>query len=434
MGAEAGPDRTSLSKLLLTARLPRYTGGQYSLVRAVFAIGLMGYLLGVLPEAAWYYSSQGLLRGTPPGAIFGLVPSVLMFNDSPVFVTLLVLFAALLTIPLAAGWFDRVSAALLWYVLASLHWRWPAASDATLPLIGWLLLAHVLTPPRPYGAWSGRHRADAGASWRMPLRLHVLAWMLLALAYSATGLTRLTAGPALAEHAGALAETINARVFSLVGLGDFATMALRAGLVALTLAVVAVEVAFVPLALSDRTRPLVWCWTLIVHQVLLGSVLAGQTHPGLLMLHVFCFDPAWIRPRASGTTDLVFYNARCGLCHACVRFLLSEDWKGAAFRYAAGDSQTAHRVAERAGRAALGNHLAVLVADGRLLVRSTAALHLLHRIGGLWSVLADIAALVPRVVRDPIYCLLAGAVRRLYHRPAGTCPVADDQLHHRFEE
>ena len=399
-----------------TGAMSQYTGGQYSLIRVVFGLCLLGYLLEKVPAAPWLYSDLGPFGDGQAQPIFGLIPNILALGGGPVVVRLLVAFAMLLTIPLCLGRFDRLAASAIWYILAALHWRNPLGSDPGLPFVGWLLLAHVLMPPGAYGSWSARHLADGAARWRMPRVLHAAVWSLLAGGYAVAGLAKLGGNPqaysdalALAAHGGRVRVEI---------LGELARALPQAAFPIIAAVVLVTELAFAPLALSARLRPVVWCWTLVVHQAVLGTAFLGQANLGMLMLHLFCFDPAWVKPRAAGTTDTVIYDGGCGLCHYFVRFLVAEDWSGSAFRFAARASAAAQPPAEGAvDREKLGDYVAVRTADGRLLVRSTAVLHVLHRLGGMWAVVADIAALVPRVFRDVAYGVVAGAGRRTCRVP-----------------
>lgn len=49
------------------------------------------------------------------------------------------------------------------------------------------------------------------------------------------------------------------------------------------------------------------------------------------MIHLFTWDPGWIRPLRTGTERL-FYDGHCGLCQRSVRLILAEDATGSAFR------------------------------------------------------------------------------------------------------
>jgi predicted DCC family thiol-disulfide oxidoreductase YuxK len=76
--------------------------------------------------------------------------------------------------------------------------------------------------------------------------------------------------------------------------------------------------------------------------------------------------------------------------------------------------------------------MVLLDADGHLLTRSTAFLRVLHSLGGAWRVLAAIIGLVPAVIRDAAYDLVARTRRRLFSAPAQACPILPPPLRSRF--
>jgi len=70
-----------------------------------------------------------------------------------------------------------------------------------------------------------------------------------------------------------------------------------------------------------------------MHVGLLVLVNFSDLTAGMLILHFFTFDPAWIpSPRAQGQT--IFFDGTCGLCHGFVRFVLREDRSAEPFSFA----------------------------------------------------------------------------------------------------
>jgi predicted DCC family thiol-disulfide oxidoreductase YuxK len=83
-------------------------------------------------------------------------------------------------------------------------------------------------------------------------------------------------------------------------------------------------------------------------------------------------------------------------------------------------------------RETLPDSVAVLAADGRLLVRSSAVLYVLQRLGGFWGVPAALGRLVPVPLRDRLYDAAARLRRRLFAAPPETCPLVPPPLRGRF--
>ncbi len=123
-----------------------------------------------------------------------------------------------------------------------------------------------------------------------------------------------------------------------------------------------------------------------------------------------------------GTSERIFFDGDCGLCHRWVRFALARDRGRELFRFAPLAGPTFAAEVPAADRRGLPDSLVVRTAEGRLLVRSSAALHVLRRIGGPWRVLAAGLGLVPRGLRDRGYDQIARLRRRLFAKPASACP------------
>jgi predicted DCC family thiol-disulfide oxidoreductase YuxK len=75
----------------------------------------------------------------------------------------------ILLIPAAAfaiGFYDRIAAVLLAGGLIALEGR-----DAFA--VVWLLVAHLVLPPAPYGSWSAVGRPNPDGNWRMPIAVQI---------------------------------------------------------------------------------------------------------------------------------------------------------------------------------------------------------------------------------------------------------------------
>jgi predicted DCC family thiol-disulfide oxidoreductase YuxK len=135
----------------------------------------------------------------------------------------------------------------------------------------------------------------------------------------------------------------------------------------------------------------------------------------------------------SDAREIVFYDGGCALCHGAVRFLVARDRDGSRFRFApiGGALFRAELSAEE--RAGLPDAIVVRGADGRLLVRSAAALRLGARLGGAYAALARVFALVPERVRDWLYDAVARSRYRVFGRVADACPVIPPEQRARFD-
>ncbi len=407
-----------------------WTGGQCSLVRAAFGAYLFVHFAQLTPWAAELFSDRGLLPDGQASPLLHLFPNILAVWDGPVFVTAVVGVAAGLSLLFAAGWWDRVAAVLLWYIWACLHGRMPLIANPGLPYVGWLLLAHACLPPAPYGSWAARGRADPGNGWQMPEGIFCVAWILMALGYTYSGLTKLDSPSWL--DGSAIARVLD-NPLARSGPVREAVLALPTGVLRLmTWGAFVAELSFAPLALVPRLRPWLWGLMALMHLGLIVLIDFADLSLGMLMLHLFTFNPAWVRPRPAPATETIFYDGQCGLCHRAVRFVLAEDRAGDTFRFAPLGGQAFRAAVPEAERTRLPDSLVVVTAGGTVLTRSAAVRHILQRLGGLWRVFAGVAGIVPVRVLDRVYDGVARLRLRLFARPAAACPLLPKYLRQRF--
>ncbi len=129
----------------------------------------------------------------------------------------------------------------------------------------------------------------------------------------------------------------------------------------------------------------------------------------------------------------LFYDGRCALCHKAVRLAVRHDRGRPPVRFAPIGGPSFERLLASLGRPELPDSLLVLTASGELLVRSEAALYLARRAGSPWRLVALLAGLVPRAVRDSLYDFVAGRRRRWFGRTEEICPVMPPELRQRFD-
>jgi predicted DCC family thiol-disulfide oxidoreductase YuxK len=406
-----------------------WSGGQYSLFRALLGAYLLVHHARLLPWAAQAFAGAGR-SADPPNPWARLFPNLLALHDGPAIVRALLVLGGLAALLLALGAFDRIAAVVLAYIGACLLGRNPLIASPASPLLGGLLLAHALVPGAPYGSWKARGRADPRGGWAMPRPLFLAAWIVVALGYGYRGLTRLTSpswidGTALA---GALAGPL-ARPGPL---RDLLLLLPPAALGSITWGGLGLDLLFAPLALWRRLRPWVWLGQTAAHVGLLVLFDFADLALALLLVQLFIFDPAWVRPRGA-RTERLFYDGHCALCHGTVRFVLAEDRAGTALDFAPLQGPRLEAAVGPAVATGLPDSLALLTEDRRLLVRSSAVAHVLARLGGLWRVLGALLAAIPRPARDAAYSAVARARHRVFGRRADLCPIVPEDLRGRFD-
>ncbi|MBY0359422.1 MAG: DCC1-like thiol-disulfide oxidoreductase family protein [Candidatus Obscuribacterales bacterium] len=405
-----------------------WTGGQYSLYRFVFGLYLLIHFSALIPWGAEVFSNAGAMPASA-SPVLKIFPNMFALCDSPLFVTGVLTVAAGLSMLLAVGYRDRLAAIGLWYVWACLFGRNPLIANPGLPYVGLLLLVHACLPSAPYGSVGAHKRVDPRGGWFLPQSIFVVVWILMAVGYSYSGYTKLVS-PSWVE--GTAIEHVLNNPLSRPGFGR-ETMLLLPSVVLnfMTWAAIGLELLYVPLSFVRRLRPWIWFLMLSMHLGLMLLIDFADLSFGMVVLHLFTFDPAWVRPRGAHARDLVLYDGQCGLCHGAVRFLLAEDRaEGGAFIFAPLESDSGK--AALSGIANLPDSIVVKRVDGRILYRSAAVLYLLQRLGGAWHVFAFFARFVPAVLRDTVYDGIAKVRRQLFAKPGDACPILPPDLRKRF--
>jgi len=275
-----------------TDRLGRngVTLASYEVFRAALGAYLLLHFAALVPWGRELFSRAGMLPDAAASPLAALFPNVLAVADSPAAVGALLGVSLVASVCLAAGWRDRLAALVLCYALACLVGRNPLIANPSLPYVGWLLLAHALVGP-------GRAARRAGA-WRLPAPVFACAWLVMAAGYSYSGLCKL-GSPAWLDG-GALAAVLENPLARPTPLRE-ALLALPAPpLRAATWGALALELGFLPLALVARLRPWLWLAMVGMHLSLLALIDFADLTAGMLLLHLYTLDPAWLhRVRAA---------------------------------------------------------------------------------------------------------------------------------------
>jgi predicted DCC family thiol-disulfide oxidoreductase YuxK len=405
-----------------------WTANQYRLFRGLLGIYLFVHFAQLLPWAAEVFSNDGMLPDAAQSPLFGIVPNLLTLVDTPGFVVGMVVAAGIASLAFACGYYDKLAALFLWYVLACLFGRNPLIANPALPYVGWMLLAHLVVPSLPRGPLP-EMRTSTTAPWEIPKPLFAASWIVLALAYSYSGYTKLLSPSWVSGDAiGYVLQNPLARDYFL---RDW-FLALPAGaLPLLTWSVMGIELVFAPLALFSRLRPILWSAMFVVQLGFLFLLNFADLTIPMLLFHLLTFDPSWIAAKQPDARVVIYYDGNCGLCHRVVRFVLAEDREGK-FVFSPLQGETFKRAVDENVRNTLPDSFVVIDESGRMLLRSAAVIHLASRLGGLWRVLGAAIAVVPKLVLDQGYRFV-GAIRHwLFDKPCAYCPTVPTELRERF--
>ncbi len=123
----------------------------------------------------------------------------------------------------------------------------------------------------------------------------------------------------------------------------------------------------------------------------------------------------------AATSPILFFDGECGFCDRAVRFAMSRDVHGR-LHAATLTGETAQRALQPFAAMLVGIDSTVLYlpADGShpasVQLHSDAALSVLRLLGGGWSLLGMVGALVPRALRDTAYKAFARRRFQLFGR------------------
>lgn len=128
---------------------------------------------------------------------------------------------------------------------------------------------------------------------------------------------------------------------------------------------------------------------------------------------------------------VILFDGVCNLCNAAVRTVVRHDDRGV-FRLAPLQSAVGQEILRRHDLPTDEFDSVVLVADGAVHTRSTAALRVCRRLDLPWSLLSPLLV-VPAPLRDPFYDLVARLRYRVFGR-TDECQVPSPAVRERFAE
>jgi len=125
--------------------------------------------------------------------------------------------------------------------------------------------------------------------------------------------------------------------------------------------------------------------------------------------------------------SLLLYDGTCGFCAASVQWVLAHDRQGT-LRFAPLQGETARPLLARHPELVNVDSVVWVGESGEVRVRSAAALAVARYLGGGWSVVARLAALIPRPLRDWGYDLIARHRHKLTRNaPECLLPTAEEK-------
>ncbi|NBC06848.1 MAG: DUF393 domain-containing protein [Bacteroidetes bacterium] len=126
---------------------------------------------------------------------------------------------------------------------------------------------------------------------------------------------------------------------------------------------------------------------------------------------------------------ILLFDGVCNLCNSSVQFILKRD-KQQAFRFASLQSEEGQEVLGQFEDKPEDLSSVVLVEDGKLYARSTAALRATRWLSGAWPLLYGFIVL-PRPLRDAVYDWIARNRYRWFGKKE-QCMIPSPELKSRF--
>lgn len=124
---------------------------------------------------------------------------------------------------------------------------------------------------------------------------------------------------------------------------------------------------------------------------------------------------------------MILFDGVCNLCNGAVKFVIRHD-KNAYFKFAPLQSEIASRLVTDKNLSRANTFL--LLEQGKLYKRSTAALRVCLHLNGAWKLLYGLI-IVPGFIRDALYDIVAKNRTRWFGKK-DACMIPSDNLRSRF--
>jgi len=405
-------------------KIDPFPAWQFSLFRIVLGIYLLIHFVHLIPSSPDIWSREGMLGDASLNFTYGMFPNILLYFDSPIQIQIFIAVMALLSLCILLGVFRKGAALLLWYGWACLFHRNNLIANPGLPMVGWLLLALVLIPlGEPLAL---RKKKEGEEAWFMPAPLFWGAWLIAGVSYTLSGFDKFLS-PSWRDGTAILHLLHNplARDWFVRDL----LLALPLPFIyVMTWLSLALEISFGFFCLFRKTRALAWFSIMGMHIGILTVVNFVDLTLGVMMLHLFAFDPRWFLPeKKEDNSRVVFFDGVCGLCNKAVNFLMANDQAGV-LKFSPLQGKLAKEIcSEQAGE---NSESIIYFRNGKCYDKSTAVIKIARELGGI-LVLLQVFLLIPKFLRDIVYSIIAKNRYRFFGKEAA-CRIPTPEERARF--
>jgi len=127
--------------------------------------------------------------------------------------------------------------------------------------------------------------------------------------------------------------------------------------------------------------------------------------------------------------DIILFDGVCNLCNRLVKFIIHRDYR-ARFRFATLQSIRGQQLIMDGKYSACIFNSVIYIKNERYYFKSSAILHILFELGGMWKILYAFIIL-PSFIRDFVYELIAKKRYRIFGKRS-TCMVPTVEILDRF--
>jgi predicted DCC family thiol-disulfide oxidoreductase YuxK len=131
--------------------------------------------------------------------------------------------------------------------------------------------------------------------------------------------------------------------------------------------------------------------------------------------------------RRSG--GVILFDGTCAFCEGWVKFFAARD--NGYFRFGASQTPEAAALLAQHGTTRESARSIILIEDGEVYLRSTAALRIMKRLNAPWSWAALVLQWVPLPIRDAVYRVIA-AVRHRLAGESNACEIPPPEIRGRL--
>jgi len=127
--------------------------------------------------------------------------------------------------------------------------------------------------------------------------------------------------------------------------------------------------------------------------------------------------------------SIILFDGICNLCNTAVQFVIRRD-KSSHFLFASLQSEEGKKILVENNLPVNEMHSFILVEDGRVYDRSTAALKVVRKLNGLWPLFYAFIT-VPKFIRDAVYQVISQN-RYQWFGKKNECMIPTPELKARF--